>query len=594
MTLALDELTKYLSTATEKVQDKPKAFFLQRMGGMGDVIMALSAVHALRIQEPEAKIYLLTEPRYLPLTERCPHLDKAYTDPNAYSVAIQEHVFHKFNVIKKELGPVIFGVNRDHQVNAYLEALNHYAPPRQKTPVVTITDKDRQAAIAKLEGKLGPRINPRILLHPSRGDLNRTWPAKYWEELMEMILQKGQVPILVGDESSIPFKGVLPLTIPKGAISFINQLSFIETVVLCEVSDVFVSPDSGPVQIAGLTDIGIVGIYSTVPPRCRLPFRHGMSNWKAIGLESDCPNAGCYHLFLKDDSQYEKMLEAMRTDMLNPGCQATNSFMGDYCVEQDRYACMKQITPRKVWEACQTLLGVDWKQLESSFDRGCDAMTRESWAEAFEAVQECELRFFSPEFTYRKGIIQFQTGQWEAAMKTLSDLLKRAPGPEPLNLIGLIYFAHGSDEKAQTLFDMATTWNPAYLPAQVNAAFMRARAAHGRGDRLEGLFALEAFFKLHDLLDSEMDQYSIPANHGHVLKGYLLMDLSQLREARVAFEQAAELSPGSIEGSYGVAETFFLSGQDAQAIHWYKRVLKQDPTHQGASQRLQALGAAPK
>ena len=46
-----------------------------------------------------------------------------------------------------------------------------------------------------------------------------------------------------------------------------------------------ISPDSGPIQLAAATDIGIVGIYSVIAGANRLPYRHGAAMWRAVAVE---------------------------------------------------------------------------------------------------------------------------------------------------------------------------------------------------------------------------------------------------------------------------------------------------------------------
>ncbi|MBK8741330.1 MAG: hypothetical protein IPM02_18235 [Betaproteobacteria bacterium] len=120
----------------------------------------------------------------------------------------------------------------------------------------------------------------RVLLHPGGGDPNRTWPQKRWVELAQVLIAEGDQVVRIGAGSPGDGRWVLDLPVPD-ILDAAQRLSLLATVALMRQADLLVSTDSGPVQLAAASDFSIVGLYSVVPGRNRLPFRHGQPMWHA-------------------------------------------------------------------------------------------------------------------------------------------------------------------------------------------------------------------------------------------------------------------------------------------------------------------------
>lgn len=592
MPIGIDVIRALLGSSSQ--EERPKAIFVERLGGLGDVIMALGAVHGLRAKYPEARIYLHTEPRYAELAERCPFLDGVFTSASLLRGSMHEHLGKKFDVKRFELGIYSFGINHDHQINAFLLAMDIYASSKHKEARVELRSDEEQKAHEKIQSLLGDRSGKRIVFHPARGDKNRTWPAHHWDRLTSLALEAGCQPIVVGDDSSVPFKGVMKIPARKGLLNLTNQLSLLELIQLLRECDVFVSPDSGPVQVAGLTDIGIVGIYSTVPPHCRLPFRHGMEAWRARGMVSDCPHQGCYQLFLKDDAHFETLQAAIREDLLHPGCQATNTLMGDYCVRKDRiYACLEDITPQKVWGACRELLETDHLHLADQLREAREALAAGESDRALGLLEMAERQHPTAEVKVEKATALCLEERWQEAVDLLEGVLSGAPGTESLNLLGLICHLHGDAEKGSRFFESSLRWNEAYLPVLMNLAYIKAQTALAAGICLEGLTALDAYFELLPRLEPSQRHHVFPPDQAHTLKGWLMLQIGQSSEARGAFEAALDLNPRGAEALAGLAEFCYRTGDNASAIHCYQRMIEVQPDSPLAVERLAGLGISP-
>jgi ADP-heptose:LPS heptosyltransferase len=189
------------------------------------------------------------------------------------------------------------------------------------------------------------------LLHPAAGDPNRSWPLAHWTVLAQALLAAGHQVIRVGHGSADPHRSLLDLTVP-GLLDGANRLDPLAFAALCQRADLLVSTDSGPVQLAGATEIALVGIYTVAPGRYRLPFRHGEPAWRTQAVEPSCPCFPCYQLM--HDPEIMAPFEAA----IREGILTTPELFSEWCVMEEPFRCLEaEILPERVLEACLGMLG---------------------------------------------------------------------------------------------------------------------------------------------------------------------------------------------------------------------------------------------
>jgi heptosyltransferase-2 len=134
-----------------------------------------------------------------------------------------------------------------------------------------------------------------------RDDALRRWPVESYADLGRELLARGFEVVLVGGPedgwATVFFEGL-------GVKDFIGKLSLLETLALLDESDVMVTHDTGPLHLAGITQVGIVSIFGPTDPRGRLPQRMDtVAIWGGEGFAcrpcydgvnyAPCKNNGC-------------------------------------------------------------------------------------------------------------------------------------------------------------------------------------------------------------------------------------------------------------------------------------------------------------
>ena len=120
---------------------------------------------------------------------------------------------------------------------------------------------------------------PRVVLVPGgahnlvREDALRRWPVASFVAVARDLLAQGCEVVLCGGPTdrwaSAAFAGV-PVT------DCIGRFSLMETLGQLHASDVVVTPDTGPLHLAGLSGAGIVAIFGPTSPHTFLPQRPGV------------------------------------------------------------------------------------------------------------------------------------------------------------------------------------------------------------------------------------------------------------------------------------------------------------------------------
>ena len=244
-----------------KVIKPIKVSFMSR--GMGDCLMGLCVAHALT--ESGYRVSYLAPKIHYDMIRACPHVYELTEDKKD----------------EKWLGASWYQLQRTHQVDIALKTCGlPNAPNRFKSLELQIPQE-----IEDQIGQLYPGTD-RIVIHPAGVKPVRTWPLERWKELVMRLQADGLevVSIGVAEWGAPPIEGIP------------NEYSFtpFETMALLKHAKLLISADSGPIQFAGMSECGILGLYSVVNPEWRLPYRHGELGWNCYGIKTKCSHAPCY------------------------------------------------------------------------------------------------------------------------------------------------------------------------------------------------------------------------------------------------------------------------------------------------------------
>ncbi len=270
---------------------------------LGDFIIALPALSALRKAYSHTQIYLLCRPwvqelgkgRNLPFDHvvPVPVSRGVYDEPGLkeneqelqqffkkqqqqkYDIAIQLHgggqnsnVFvNKLNakvsvgmrtpdapLLKKWIPYSLY----QHEIFRYLEVVSLIgAEPVTVVPEIPVIEQDIKAAaqiLSKTENDL-------IILHPGASDSRRTWPPEKFAELGDRLAMQGYTIVLTGTHPEQSIVDQVENSMKHKPINICGKTNFNSLIGLMHQAKVVISNDTGPLHLARAIGTPTVGVY---------------------------------------------------------------------------------------------------------------------------------------------------------------------------------------------------------------------------------------------------------------------------------------------------------------------------------------------
>lgn len=308
----------------------PKRILVIRLDLIGDLVLSLTVVRALKRTYPNADIDLLATPGSAPLARYDPHLSEIITyDPNVwrrpkallqltnwrvalgllrrlrarrYDLAVS--VYMNWAAIQAALSGAKrrVGYGREGYPGFMTDSLpggipgrwRHWSPLDSRHEVdyclalaqaagATITAEDRipqlyvdeqtrrevDARLNALLAEQGAELDrPLIVCHiNSNNGQSKRWPIPYWAMLIDKLVGKmGANVVLTGVDADVPLIERVLQQAQQRAINLAGQTSLPQLVALLMRADLLISGDSGPLHMAVGCGVPIIGIYGPTNP----------------------------------------------------------------------------------------------------------------------------------------------------------------------------------------------------------------------------------------------------------------------------------------------------------------------------------------
>ena len=251
-----------------------------RGGAIGDFILTLPAIAALRQQFPQAHLEVLGYPHIVQLAKAGGLVDRVqaiearglagfFARNGELSEDLRDY-FSEFNIILSYLydpdeifktnvarcshGQFITGPHRPDETNA-IHATNVFLQPLER---LAIFDAD---AIPRLAINYQPStINSPLALHPGSGSERKNWPEENWVELIARLINETQLNLLlVGGEAEGERLQRLAAALPPTRCVVAKNLPLVELAKRMKSCRGFVGHDSGITHLAAA-----LGLATTV------------------------------------------------------------------------------------------------------------------------------------------------------------------------------------------------------------------------------------------------------------------------------------------------------------------------------------------
>lgn len=339
--------TKNLLNGNDE-QQFDEMILIKMKSSLGDCMFALSAVKAL-YAVTKKKITFVTHRAYTELARCNPWIDKVIAIEDLSDHALIDY-FYEETQRSAHFCEILHILADCHQIDACLRSVGAKINPKEMSMDIDLSRHDltRVDEFFAINNFNDENI---VLLHANIGDPNRTWSGENWNILAEKFIHLGWKVVAIGSTNNKYAETQVHEFTHPAVINAVDQFSILETIHLMRKSQLLVATDSGPVALAGASDIAIVSLYSIVPGYKRIPYRHGRLGWNALCVNLKCKYGHCMQLAI--DSKFCRDVLGTNIQMrrLNNWCP-----LGDVQGDKFRYSCIKSYSAEKLFPEIMSFL----------------------------------------------------------------------------------------------------------------------------------------------------------------------------------------------------------------------------------------------
>jgi len=296
-----------------------KNILIMKPSALGDIVLALPALAALRKSFPKAKISWLVKPEFAPLLENHPYLDeiilfdrkhlsKALSNTKAFGSLhslVAQLRKSKFDAIfdfqglfrtafmawlsgcKKRYGianarefahlfytdKIEHNLDCIHLVDLYLKMVHASGAKSEKAEFLIPSNQTDIDSVNKLLESHNIEPQKYVVLIPGSAQESKCWPAERFAQLADKISEQYNYPVIaIGSKSERTKAEVINNLSKTEIINLAGQTSLKELVELLRMAKLVVSNDTGPGHIASALGVPIVIMYSWSNPARIAPY----------------------------------------------------------------------------------------------------------------------------------------------------------------------------------------------------------------------------------------------------------------------------------------------------------------------------------
>lgn len=169
-----------------------------------------------------------------------------------------------------------------HHTDEFARILLNWPDEVRPHPLAPVAPSSLPPSPLPRTGKRRVVLAPAGAKNMMADDILRRWQPENYVALAKALLAQGTEVVLIGGPGDA---WIQPIFAGLPVIDLIGKLTLPETLALLDEADVLVTHDTGPLHLAGITRIGIVGIFGPTDPRGRLPQRSGaVAIWGGEGF----------------------------------------------------------------------------------------------------------------------------------------------------------------------------------------------------------------------------------------------------------------------------------------------------------------------
>lgn len=331
----------------------PEKIVVVRYRFIGDTLLTIPFLRALRSQNPNAIIHLLVGEDAYPLMRDCPYINEAIPfEPRKLGFwnavkQLRQQGYGCAYLLKRSLSSALMmwlagipnriGFNTEnrgilltqrvsyrdrerHEAECFLDLLPQGENSQDRLRVEAWIPPEAEAKVLPL---LSAGVGPRIVLHATSTNSAKCWPIRHFQALAEMLVSshKAQLYVLGTLGERRVYEDLIQSLSPEARKAMVNlcgKTTLVESLALLKHMDLVVANDSGMIHMAAAVDTPVVAIFGPMDP----------NQWRPLGDKA--------------------------TVITHPQLTCRPCRMKISC--HHRYPCLTEITPQQVFDACKPYL----------------------------------------------------------------------------------------------------------------------------------------------------------------------------------------------------------------------------------------------
>lgn len=279
------------------------------LGSLGDILISIAAIEAIRNYHTDAHIILLTEPFANRLFDNCPYIDEIHTNhrPNGFkedfNVASQlqkarldmvydlscneetEAIFKRFWLQKPKWSGIVdgcshphidIGRNKIHPLDRHCEQLWLCGiGPKDGYPIGSSPLPNIDWILSKEDA---PKYSPKafgidyefaiLLLENNEGEQGNTLPSYKYVALGNSLVEMGYRPIIIGSHEAGSLGNEIRAGI-NGALDLVGRIDILSFISLAKHSNLIVGSSGDLSILAALTGAPLVSLINPIGSKIR-------------------------------------------------------------------------------------------------------------------------------------------------------------------------------------------------------------------------------------------------------------------------------------------------------------------------------------
>lgn len=286
----------------KKFMKKFNNILILRTDRIGDVVLTIPTIKALRTAYPMAKISILVSNATIDLVRGNPYLDEILIDDSSdrhkgifgfwrlvgdlrrknFDIVFVFHTKRRTNLACFLAGvPVRVGycnnkygflLNRPikdvrhhglkHETELCLDALRFMGVQVKETKILIPVQKEAEIWALDWMSQNGLHPGQLIAIHPGASDPTRCWPVASFANLITGLVNRYSFKVvLIGGKDSIPLGNEILRLSPPGVLNLIGQTNVAATSSVLRRCFLLVSNNSGPMHIASGLGIYVIALF---------------------------------------------------------------------------------------------------------------------------------------------------------------------------------------------------------------------------------------------------------------------------------------------------------------------------------------------